>query len=351
MVTWNPIHDGIPFTDILAVDCFSDGRFLNATFWLSDSLFAARTNVASSKNSSEISYGMWIDADFNDKTGVLGGDFNYDIYTKMSPQGTPYAQWIEKLEQRSGSLPFIERLENRTVFSKPLLHMPFVNGKKFIQMSLDLATMGYPSKYRIVFYAALKMPNKPWKEDFTNWVSFPRPEIGISTLPSSIDMKPGETKPILLWANSSTELQPVVNLKDVRTQNVSITFQKHILHIPSSGMISTPSVIKISENASPGPTLIPITINSTVPQKNFINNLPNKNISLTPQNNEIITNGISLGINVQNPPTFWDNFQDATSKWGLYIGLVVGGAIGQIWTIVFDKINKKREQRRDDDLE
>src|SRR5688572_24733204 len=48
-------------TDILSVNCFSNGRILNATLWLSNSLY----ETSLSKSNSSLIYGMFIDADFN----------------------------------------------------------------------------------------------------------------------------------------------------------------------------------------------------------------------------------------------------------------------------------------------
>ena len=65
------------YTDILAVDYISDGKTLNATFWLASGL---RNSSAAIFNQPDrkVSYGMLIDADSNTKTGYNGAD--YDFY-------------------------------------------------------------------------------------------------------------------------------------------------------------------------------------------------------------------------------------------------------------------------------
>ena len=67
------------YTDILSVDYLSDGKTLDATFWLAsgfENFSASIYNQALRK----IAYGMLIDADSNPKTGYNGAD--YDFYVE-----------------------------------------------------------------------------------------------------------------------------------------------------------------------------------------------------------------------------------------------------------------------------
>jgi hypothetical protein len=57
-------NQGNQSIDILAVDCFSGGRFLNATLWLVSPIKETASNSQDTTN-----YGMFIDADDNPKTG------------------------------------------------------------------------------------------------------------------------------------------------------------------------------------------------------------------------------------------------------------------------------------------
>src|SRR5262249_43694249 len=67
------------YTDILAVDYMSNGKTLNATFWLTsgfDNFSASRFSEPFRK----VTYGMLINVDSNTKTGYNGAD--YDFYVE-----------------------------------------------------------------------------------------------------------------------------------------------------------------------------------------------------------------------------------------------------------------------------
>lgn len=72
MTTWNKTKKGDYSTDIEAVDYYSDGRTLNAILWL---FLPFQTN----QSNEETGYGMFIDADFDDKTGYNGIEYQYQI--------------------------------------------------------------------------------------------------------------------------------------------------------------------------------------------------------------------------------------------------------------------------------
>ena len=66
------VRTGDRYTDIVSVDYFSDGRFFNSTIWL---LFPFK-ELPIREN---INYGMYIDSDFDRKTGFGGIDYKIEI--------------------------------------------------------------------------------------------------------------------------------------------------------------------------------------------------------------------------------------------------------------------------------
>jgi hypothetical protein len=70
------------YTDILAVDYFSDGKILNSTIWLASD-FANSSFALNSTNDNQsprkFGYGILIDSDSNTKTGYNGYDFDYYV--------------------------------------------------------------------------------------------------------------------------------------------------------------------------------------------------------------------------------------------------------------------------------
>ena len=80
-------HLKSPYTDILAVNYLSNGKTLNATFWLAS---AFKDSSASIYNQPfrKIAYGMLIDANTNSKTGYNGAD--YDFYVESGSRENEY---------------------------------------------------------------------------------------------------------------------------------------------------------------------------------------------------------------------------------------------------------------------
>jgi hypothetical protein len=67
------------YVDIQSVNYLSDGNFLNATIWL-DSFenLPSGWSINVSMSQYSVGYGMYIDADFNDKTGIQGIDYRIE---------------------------------------------------------------------------------------------------------------------------------------------------------------------------------------------------------------------------------------------------------------------------------
>ena len=73
------------YTDILVVDYISNGKTLNATFWLSsgfDNFSAFTYNQPFRK----ITYGMLINVDSNTKTGYNGADYDFYVAQRYHQQ-------------------------------------------------------------------------------------------------------------------------------------------------------------------------------------------------------------------------------------------------------------------------
>ena len=69
---------GETLSDILRVNYFSNGKTLNATIWL-------KFPFSPEPASDELTYGMLIDADANERTGVRGVDYVIETKWKNNP--------------------------------------------------------------------------------------------------------------------------------------------------------------------------------------------------------------------------------------------------------------------------
>ena len=129
---------GDRYTDIVAVNYFSDKNILNATLWL-----LAPFNERPSREN--VNYGMFIDADFDGRTGYGGIEYQIEIRWNNDTK-----QWNKVIESWSpyGQTRVLENISN--------YHGFYQSGGKFVILSADLAKLLHPQKYKALFYAEVK---------------------------------------------------------------------------------------------------------------------------------------------------------------------------------------------------
>jgi hypothetical protein len=330
-----PTDEGSQFTDIRRVNYFSDGKYLNATLWLRGNI------VNGSENGPQVSYGMFIDGDSKTETGWQGVDYQTEISWQ---NGT----WMSTVAEFSslGDVRILDSIKlNNTELSKSM--------GNYVPLSLDLRYMIFPEKYKVIFYAGeIKKDDNNNATirmmDFTNWVHLPTPEFIISTKPSSIELRPGEQKTILVNVNSTTGFEPVVNFSAINLTDVGWKLRHNHLLLPSYGLETIPLQIKVSENATVGPYLLNMFANATFPSESLIDSPSSEEQQqfIIPQENERISKQTSIGITVREPLTVIDHVSEIWGKLGGFINFVylIGGAAA---TWLFTTYIKKREKKND----
>jgi hypothetical protein len=317
--------------DIRRVNYFSDGRFLNATLWL----LSQFNEKPSESSSNRISYGMYIDADSNEKTGWQGVDYQMEIAWQ---NGT----WTRTLVEYS-SLSDIRILEinrNYTGF--------FEKGGRFVLLSLNQDAIISPNKYKVIFYAAEENNDRSTqKMDFTNWVYIPPPEFVISASTNSIILRPGEEKIIEIQVNSTTGFEPTISFSAINQNGIGLNFKSNRVNIPSYGMATLPLEVKILGNATARPYTIHLIANATF-QPNSLESLiepeSEKNSFMIPKKSENIIKQSNLIIEVLEPLSFEDKFSDSWNKIGAPLQFIYGVAAG-IAPWIFNIIREKRKRR------
>ncbi|HKG88303.1 MAG TPA: hypothetical protein VKA95_08250, partial [Nitrososphaeraceae archaeon] len=193
-----------PSTDILAVNYYSDGDFLNATVWLYHP-FQVKPNYTM------VNYGMLIDSDFDNRTGFDGIDHKFELRWDNNS-----GIWTSTLVGWSphGDNRIIDFENNYTGF--------FENEKHYVTLSLNLDHIGSPSKYKVIFYAEVKRDGISFT-DFTRWVAIPPLQVVITTYPNSIEIHKGEKKNIEVKVNSSQGYEPTVKI-DAKSRVNNINF-------------------------------------------------------------------------------------------------------------------------------
>jgi hypothetical protein len=196
------------YTDILAVNYISDGKTLNATFWLASGF---ENSSASTYNQPfrKISYGMLIDADLNTKTGYNGAD--YDFYVE-STEGK-LSGYLYQLSSTGGYRLVTSKINFTQLSAEPDALLGSIS------LHLDLSSINYPSKYDLLFYSAESFNSNEVRQ-FTSWVSIPPPSLEIITSPSDIMIRQGEEDLIPARIQSTTGFSnDVINMTLIGNNN------------------------------------------------------------------------------------------------------------------------------------
>ena len=259
-----PSFEGSPLTDINSVDYSSDGKILDAIIWVNGPINNKSAEYAI------LNYGMYIDSDFDKRTGYGGIDYKLEIGWNNDTK-----TWTKTLEKWSaqGDTKTIIKEDNYN-YTKS-----FEKEKKFVELTLDLKLLNYPSKYKVTFYAeAKKSRNNSLITDLTKWVAIPPLQLTITTSPSVIELHKGEEKNIEIKINSSQGYEPQVNLSaKSETNNIeTFLFQNKSMHMPTYGMASAPLTVKALPNSTAGPYTLIIFANSTFPSEQLLGDI-NKN--------------------------------------------------------------------------
>jgi hypothetical protein len=329
MRTQQYTNNSEPSIDILAVNYLSDGKTLNATVWLFFPFKDKPTQYDTVK------YGMLIDADFSKESGYDGIDNQFEISWNNQTK-----TWSKILEEWSpnGSQRTLNVQPNYTGF--------FEKQKDYVVLPVDLASLNYPVKYKVIFYAEIEDKNKNITiTDFTRWVPIPPLELVMSTSPNSLLLRPGEEKTIELKVNSTKGFEPTVVLSTAnQSGNVkaNITFDK--LRIPTYGVATTPMTISVANNALIRPYTLFIFANSTFPPEELIKVKSSKtSASILPSSEEISDNIVtqsSMVITVQEPLTEIDKISEFWNKLGSPITFIYGILAG-ISPWVFIKVKER----------
>jgi hypothetical protein len=297
---------GERYTDIISVDYFSDGKTLNATLWL---LFPFKENPPMQ----EVDYGMFIDADFDSKTGYGGIDYKIEIQWNNEAK-----IWNKVIERWSkyGGYRTIENITNYTNF--------YEKGLQYVTISADLEKILYPQKYKVLFYADFRKSDGTLISDYTRWVAVPPLELGISTIPSSVELSRGLSDTIEVKINSTEGYAPTVSLS-IENKPSEIFFKLHFneLRLSSYGIATTPITITSSKDAPLGPHTFYIIAKSNFPPDELIAVQGTHSISAE---NIITRSVVSLKINPE--PDLFDKIQKSWEKIGNFTQFMYGVLAG-----------------------
>ncbi len=332
-------RDHFPFPQIAAVNYISDGKTLNATLWLRSPFQEPTTSPIILKESSFIPSSVG-DKDNNTahlpvekhiikesirKYAILiHPDSVYDIgqafQVAVDWNNTNHI-WRRTTTE---SIPSSIQGENRVLQQENNYELSFVPGKNYVDLSLNLGLLSYPSQYSLIAYAleTYKEDSKFCKLiDVTDLVHVPPPEFVISTLPGSTFLLAGENKTVGLQIKSNTNLLSNILLSSDQNPSVRLTFEPNKLYIPPFGISSSLIHVKALDNATANPYTLPLKANISFPIA--VTNWFTGDVLTAPGTAAIIKEG-NFTISVRPPPTFSEQLNDVWSAWGTPLSGIVG---------------------------
>jgi hypothetical protein len=230
-----------------------------------------------------------------------------------------------------------------------------------IRLSLPLGPMGFPSKYKVMFYAREIITNEggfpikdyPSRGSFidhdTSWIDIPPPSFALST-PNPITLRPGKETTVIADLSSNVGLVNILSLKPgyngPNNETNKLQFTVYNTDPPSFK-------VKVPENSRPGiykiPLLAKLEEESPFPLNNTITERYAPIVSL-PIARGSVPAAVNLTMTVLQPLSIQEQineeFKDFWTIYGQPISIILGGFAGGMGSLIFDRKKKKRDARR-----
>jgi hypothetical protein len=329
------------YTNILAVDYLSNGKILNATYWLASNSENASTYNQPYRN---ISYGMLIDAASNPKLGYNGAD--YDFYIEAIN-----GKWSEYLYQYSSTGNYA-LLGSKTNYTQPFGGSSFI-GPGYAKLRLDLSSINYPSRYSILFYSAESFKSNE-DRTFTSWVDIPPSPLNMLTSPENISIRQGEEQLIpaeikltsgisnnvsnITLAKGHNDVASVFNPNGLRVSIQRIQPPLFKVEVPQQTPVGIYTIHLITS------ILEPSTATLTKPIfNNKVSGILDPEFLVSKKYPSIgyITSPTNLTITVIPPLDVNDQFKSFWSTYGQPISIIAGGFAGGFASLIFSRMSRK----------
>ena len=330
------------YANLLETDYLSDGKTLNATFWL-----ASNSENASAYNQpfKKISHGTLIDiASTTINAGYNGAD--YDFYIEAVN-----GKWSQYLYQLSSTGAYV-LIDSKINYSEPF-GGPTI-GPGYVKLQLDLGSINYPSEYGVLFYTAESFKSNEVR-DFSSWVAIPPSTLKISTSPSNVIVRQGEQQliPADIFSTFSNNVTSITfNNNKGSSNNVSSVFNSSGLRVSIQRIQPPLFNVQVSPQTPVGIYTVPFistlliqsTVTSTKPIFNhtvsgFVD--PEFLVSKKyPTSGYITAPWMNLTITVMPPLNINDDFKGFWSVYGQTISIIMGGFAGGFASLIFGRVKK-----------
>jgi hypothetical protein len=338
------LHD-IKIPDLDGISYVSDGKTLNATFWLNGRF--EETNLTDFR---QPNYAMGIILTHVNPPKV---DYLTSIYRDQFHNWTKNTQ---EILPESGDTKVLEKNENYSGF--------FDNGdpqgrsnRGHVTLSLNLDRIKSPEQFILFF--SLQDFYKDGKYngcliiDIGDNVAYvPQPKFTISAEQTSL--RPGEEgKVIDLKINSNIIITPNITLSVRNQTGLTLKLLNDQPYLNTAGFAASLLKVKALDNATSRTYHIPINANISFPKVDLAGALttpstPFKSLELgnlnTSYSPSISLNATILAINVLEKLTPLEQFDNFWKSFGGLIALIGGGFAAGFSALVFDRFKKKKKR-------
>jgi hypothetical protein len=326
------------YANLLAVGYNSDGKTLDATFWL-----ASHSENASiySQPLKHIRYGMLIAiVSLPQNSGYHGA--NYDFFIEAI--NGKWSQYLYELSS-TGTRALIDSKINYTEsFGGPTI------GPGYVKLRLNLDSIHSPSSYGLSFYTAESFKSNEVR-DFTSWVGVPPATIDVLTHPKDVVIRQGEEH--LIPSEIKTPLSN--NVTNIKFDNGTY-YSSNGLSVSTEKIQPPLFKVKVSPQTPVGVYTIPFVASLSITTTS--SNLPMFNDTVTgfadPEfqisnkypTTGYITDNANLTVNVIPSLTVNEEFTGFWVTYGTPIVILAGGAVGASTTVLIDYMKSRREQKK-----
>ena len=340
------------FSDIVAVSYYSNGRTLNSTLWLAHPIIDIPLNTSQWSSPVKnvhlyrIRYAMAI--------GIHSG-YNLQgqsAYQFQVTRNIYEKTWTKMLEEMSPTN------ETKVLYEKPIPGDFANRGQSYVELSVDLANVTYPSQYDLLFYTNylfIKDGHLCALSDISNRVYVPPPRFNMSTSPSNAYLRPGEKKIIEFQIKSNTNTRSDVFLSTNQTDHdIQLLASPKKLSIPPYGLTTSRLGADVSEHAKPFDHTLLISANISIPTESkvkgsgvsgsIMKNAPAANITQNSYFTLTILPPLSFGEHLNN---FYNSTLSPLSGiWTFLLG--VAGVTAPLIIRAYKKGNKGKNKKLSD---
>jgi hypothetical protein len=336
--------------DISAVTYISSGKTLNVTLWLSSPFTEIPSNASDwltlprSKDVPWyiIRYGMTITVPSVYDTE--GTDYRLDY--RLDILNNTWTRTVEEVSPQ-GDFKVLQSNHNYSVFH--------LKAQKYINLFLDLAALNYPDEYVLLFYAFdyfIEGYRICPMADITSRVHIPPPEFGISSSPSSVELRPGEHKSIELNLKSNANIKSRVLFSGSQTDElkdkIKFNFTTNNISVPLNGIVTSKLDIKASENVEADSYTLPISANISVITEDKPRRGGTTGEILYNPTDQVLFETSNLTVTVLPSLTLLDYINNILNSWGAPVKELIGliTAIGSIGAVVFGTVKWIRRKQK-----